>query len=182
MEDSELTHIIQGCLKEKRESQKLLYEKFYGYGMSFCLRYSKNMDDAVEILNDGFLKVFNNLKTFDLDRPFKPWFKRIVINTAINHLKKNEKYMNNERLDGVEQPFAMENILSKIGYDEVLLMIQKLSNAYRTVFNLYVIDGYKHEEIANMLGISVGTSKSNLSKAREKLQGMVKEKLGSNYV
>ncbi len=150
--------------------------------MSFCLRYSKNTDDAVEILNDGFLKVFNNLKTFDLDRPFKPWFKRIVINTAINHLKKNEKYMNNERLDGVEQPFAMENILSKIGYDEVLLMIQKLSNAYRTVFNLYVIDGYKHEEIANMLGISVGTSKSNLSKAREKLQAMVKEKLGSNYV
>jgi RNA polymerase sigma factor (sigma-70 family) len=182
VEDQAVLHIIQGCIKEQREAQRLLYEKFYGYGMSFCLRYAPNMDDALEILNDGFLKVYNNLKGFDQNRPFKPWFKRIVINTAINHVKKNAKFMKSETLDGSERHLAaIDNILSKIGYEEVLAMIQQLSNAYRTVFNLYVIDGYKHEEIADLLGISVGTSKSNLSKAREKLQALVREKMGAAW-
>ncbi len=174
--DTDLTEVLLGCLKENRQSQKLLYEKFYGYGMSVCVRYAKNEDDAIEILNDGFLKVFNGLKKFDLNRPFKPWFRKIVINEAINHFKKHEKRMKNEQIKEAESSHSIDDILSKIAYEEVVTMIQTLSAAYRTVFNLYVIDGYKHEEIAEMLGISEGTSKSNLSKAREKLQKLVKEK------
>jgi RNA polymerase sigma factor (sigma-70 family) len=174
--DTELTEILKKCLKDDRTSQKLLYEKFYGYGMSVCLRYAKDEDDAIEILNDGFLKVFNGLKKFDLERPFRPWFRKIVINEAINHFKKHEKRMKNELLKEAEGSTSIDDILSKIAYEEVVAMIQLLSAAYRTVFNLYVIDGYKHEEIADMLGISVGTSKSNLSKAREKLQTLVKER------
>ncbi|TAH21738.1 MAG: RNA polymerase sigma factor [Cytophagales bacterium] len=144
--------------------------------MSVCIRYTKNEDDAIEVLNDGFLKVFNGLKKFDLTRSFKPWFRRIVINEAINHFKKHEKHMKNEQIKDTEANSTIDDILSKIAYEEVIAMIQTLSMAYRTVFNLYVIDGYKHEEIAEMLGISIGTSKSNLSKAREKLQALVKEK------
>ena len=174
--DKEIVELLKKCLKDDRQSQKLLYENFYGYGMSICLRYAKNEDDAIEILNDGFLKVFNGLKKFDLERPFRPWFRRIVINEAINHFKKHQKRMKNELLKEAEGSNAIDDILSKIAYEEVVAMIQLLSAAYRTVFNLYVIDGYKHEEIADMLGISVGTSKSNLSKAREKLQAIVKER------
>lgn len=174
--DTDLEELLKGCLKESRQSQKLLYEKFYGYGMSVCIRYAKDEDDAIEILNDCFLKVFNGLKKFDLNRPFKPWFRRIIINEAINHFKKHEKRMKNEQIKGTEANSSIDDILSKIAYEEVVAMIQTLTTAYRTVFNLYVIDGYKHEEIANMLGISIGTSKSNLSKAREKLQILVKEK------
>jgi RNA polymerase sigma factor (sigma-70 family) len=174
--DTDLEELLKGCLKDSRQSQKLLYEKFYGYGMSVCIRYAKDEDDAIEILNDCFLKVFNGLKKFDLSRPFKPWFRRIIINEAINHFKKHEKHMKNEQIKGTEANSSIDDILSKIAYEEVVAMIQTLTTAYRTVFNLYVIDGYKHEEIANMLGISIGTSKSNLSKAREKLQLLVKEK------
>ncbi len=174
--DTDLEELLKGCLKDSRQSQKLLYEKFYGYGMSVCIRYAKDEDDAIEILNDCFLKVFNGLKKFDLSRPFKPWFRRIIINEAINHFKKHEKRMKNEQIKGTEANSSIDDILSKIAYEEVVAMIQTLTTAYRTVFNLYVIDGYKHEEIANMLGISIGTSKSNLSKAREKLQLLVKEK------
>ncbi len=174
--ETDLEELLKGCLKDSRQSQKLLYEKFYGYGMSVCIRYAKDEDDAIEILNDCFLKVFNGLKKFDLSRPFKPWFRRIIINEAINHFKKHEKRMKNEQIKDTEANSSIDDILSKIAYEEVVAMIQTLTTAYRTVFNLYVIDGYKHEEIAKMLGISVGTSKSNLSKAREKLQLLVKEK------
>ncbi len=174
--DTDLDEVLKGCLKDHRQSQKLLYEKFYGYGMSVCIRYAKDEEDAIEILNDCFLKVFHGLKKFDLSRPFKPWFRRIIINEAINHFKKHEKRMKNELLKEAEASHAIDDILSKIAYDEVVAMIQTLTAAYRTVFNLHVIDGYKHEEIADMLGISVGTSKSNLYKAREKLQALVKEK------
>jgi RNA polymerase sigma-70 factor (ECF subfamily) len=174
--DTDLDEVLKGCLQDRRQSQKLLYEKFYGYGMSVCIRYAKDEEDAIEILNDCFLKVFNGLKKFDLNRPFKPWFRRIIINEAINHFKKHEKRMKNELLKEAEASHTIDDILSKIAYDEVVAMIQTLTAAYRTVFNLHVIDGYKHEEIADMLGISIGTSKSNLSKAREKLQLLVKEK------
>jgi len=174
--DTDLEEILKGCLKESRQSQKLLYERFYSYGMSVCIRYTKDENGAIEVLNDCFLKIFKGLKKFDLARPFKPWFRRIIINEAINHFKKYEKYMKNEQIKDTEANSTIDDILSKIAYEEVVSMIQTLSVAYRTVFNLYVIDGYKHEEIANMLGISIGTSKSNLSKAREKLQLLVKEK------
>jgi RNA polymerase sigma-70 factor (ECF subfamily) len=180
--DKDLVEVLKGCLRENRQSQKLLYEKFYGYGMSVCIRYARNEDDAIEILNDGFMKVFTGLRKFDFERPFKPWFRRIIINEAINHFKKHEKQMKNEPIREAESNQSIDDILSQIAYEEVVSIIQTLSAAYRTVFNLYVIDGYKHEEISEILGISVGTSKSNLSKARDKLQQLVKEKLASKYV
>ena len=171
--ETDLAAIIYGCRKKQRDSQRQLYHRFYAYGMSICLRYGDDEQEAILILNDGFLKVFNNLKKYDLSRPFKPWFRKILVNTAINHVRKYKKRQLRVDMDAAKHVLDREDILSRINYQELMAMVQSLTIGYRTVFNLYVIDGYKHEEIAEMLGISVGTSKSNLWKARERLKEMV---------
>lgn len=166
----------------QRGSQKMLYQEFYAYGMSICLRYADNRDEAAEILNDGFMKVFHNIARFDLTRPFKPWLRRIIVNTAINHYHQKNRALKAEELDRVDQSASEEKILSGISYDEILEMLRKLPPAYRTVFNLHVIEGYKHEEIAAMLGVSVGTSKSNLFKAKEQLRRILSNFFEADYV
>ncbi len=148
---------------------------FYAYGMSITLRYADSRNQAASILNDAFMKVFTNIKDFDTDRPFKPWLRQIIVNTAINHYHKNQKQKEMMELEEVsDQKISREEeILSGITYDEIIEMVQQLSPVYRTVFNLHVIEGYKHREIAEMLDISVGTSKSNLSKAKQNLQSIL---------
>ncbi len=126
------------------------------------------------------MKIFSNLKSFDLKKPFKPWFRKILINTCINNLRK-KKIVFTGAIEEVNIPSNQADILSSISYDEILEMIRKLSPAYRTVFNLYVIEGYKHEEIAEMLAISIGTSKSNLSKAKKQMQIILREYFQEDY-
>jgi RNA polymerase sigma-70 factor (ECF subfamily) len=170
--------LIKGCRKRRRESQKELYRRYYAYGMSIALRYAESRDEAAMILNDAYMKAFSNIKQYDINRPFKAWFRRIIINTAINHFHKNEKKRQAEIMAAdLEQVSVPETITSGISYQEIIAMVQELSPAYRTVFNLYVIEGYKHQEIAEMLGISIGTSKSNLSKAKRNLQVMLEKRL-----
>lgn len=169
--NKKIAQLLKACVKNKREAQKELYKQFYSYSMSICMRYSHSREEAVEIMNDGFLKVFTYLKKFDMDKPFQPWLRRILINCAIDYFKKENKHTFQVELEealGAES--SLETQLDSITYDEMLELIRRLSPAYRTVFNLHAIEGYKHEEIAEKLGISVGTSKSNYSKARKKLQ------------
>ena len=169
-----LYNLLKGCLKNDRKCQRSLYEHFYSYGMSISLRYSDNREEAVELLNEAFMKAFTNLKKFDLTKPFKPWFRTILINTCINNFKKKKSSISME-LDEAKNHSTPDEILSGISYREILDMIRKLSPAYRTAFNLYVIEGYKHEEIAGMLNISVGASKSNLFKAKKHMQWILKD-------
>ena len=175
-----LQFLLKGCLKNDRKSQRELYRQFYSYGMSICLRYADHRDEAAETLNEAFMNVFKNLGKFDFTRPFKPWFRRILINTCINNFKKKNLRFT-EDVEAAANSSEAENILSGIAYDEILEMIRKLSPAYRAVFNLYVIEGYKHEEISEMLGISIGTSKSNLAKARKNLQEILKLYFKEDY-
>lgn len=146
--------------------------------MSISLRYADSRDHAAEILNDAFMKVFDNIRSYDPDRPFKPWLRMIIVNTAINHF---HKYKNNGYFEEYEESENKigrdERIISGISYREIIDMIQQLSPAYKTVFNLYVIEGFKHKEIARMLDISVGTSKSNLHKAKKALQSILEKNL-----
>jgi RNA polymerase sigma factor (sigma-70 family) len=174
--------ILKGCRKNDRESQKLLYERFYGYAMSICLRYADNRDEASLILNDGFMKIFSGMKQFDLTRPLKPWLRKIMVNTSINHYKEKQRLIHAEEMELAAQESESENIISGISYQEIIDMLHKLSPAYRTVFNLYVIEGYKHEEIAKMLGITVGTSKSNLFKAKDQLKKILNDFFEEDYV
>ena len=175
-----LTDLVKGCLENDRKSQRNLYQDFYGYGLSICLRYSENRDEAVELLNEAFMKVFKNLKKFDLSKPFKPWLRTILINTCINNFRK-KKLDFNTGLEEADNQAVAENILSGISYQEILDMIRKLSPAYRAVFNLHVIEGYKHDEIAEMLNISVGASKSNLFKAKKHLRVILNEYFQEDY-
>ena len=146
------------------------------------MRYCNNTDDASEIVNDGFLKIYRNFNTFnphysDVEASLKGWMKRIMINTAIDHIRKNnQRFLVAEIFDNhFNIADETETSIDKLSYDEILAIVQKLSPVYRAVFNLYVIDGFKHEEIAEQLDISVGASKSNLSKARANLKKMLQE-------
>lgn len=162
-------------MKKDRKSQKELYRLYYGYAMRICLRYAKSKDEAVEMVNDGFMKVFMHLQRYDKTRSFNAWISTIMINTSIDYYRNRIKQMEMEELNAKHEMEDSENILSHLHYEDIILLVQKLSYAYRTVFNLFAIDGYSHEEIAEMLSISVGTSKSNLFKARENLKKMLVE-------
>lgn len=162
--------LLKGCLKNDRQSQKMFYEHFYAYGMSICLRYTSGRSEATEVLNEAFMKVFTKLEMYDAQKSLKGWIRRIMINTSIDYYRQNHRYTESEDIDNALHVSTPESTLSNISYDEIINEIQELTPAYRNVFNLYVIDGYKHEEIAEQLGISVGTSKSNLSRARAILQ------------
>lgn len=166
--------IWQGLVRNNRKDQEVLYRRYYSYGMSVCLRYTNTREEAKELLHDGFMVMFQDPKKFDPNQAFKPWFRRVLVNLCINHFRKYQGKQEESSLDEVKeldssQPTALENLQ----FEELLVLILKLPAAYRAVFNLYVLDGYSHEEIANLLDISIGTSKSNLSRARQKLRAML---------
>ncbi|MEO9483922.1 MAG: RNA polymerase sigma factor [Ekhidna sp.] len=174
--------LIKDCQKQKKGSEKALYEHFFSYGMSVSLRYTATYEEAVEILNDSYMKVFKTIKNFKNDT-FKGWFRRIIINTATDHYRKMKKFDFLEGYDAgnANAIYAEELITAQLSYEDLLGLVQQLSPSYRTVFNLYAIDGYKHEEIAKTLGITTGASKSNLSRARQILKGMIKKTLDYEF-
>ena len=173
MGEEELHQLVTGCLKDDRISQKLLYKTFYGFAMSICLRYAGNRYEAAEVMNQGFYKVFKNLIKYDFTKPFKPWLGRIMVNTSIDYYRSNLKIAHTEDLENAVHVNDTELADKNLSYNELLDMIRELPRSYRTIFNLYAIEGYSHEEIGTMLNISTGTSKSNLHKAREKLKVMI---------
>lgn len=177
-----LNKIIDGCLQQKRKYQQELFKLFYGKMLGVSMRYTKDQDTASEIVQTSFIKVYEKLELYDNKGNFEGWIKRIVINTAIDLIRKSKKdpYVNdlNEdyTLSNVEENvFEEEELeLSQIKNELIIKAIQNLSPAYQTVFNLYVIEDYSHKEIAELLNISEGTSKSNLSKAKVNLQKILK--------
>ena len=178
----ELSMHIKGCALNDRESQKKIYSSFYGYAMTVCGRYSNNRDDAVDILQDGFLKIFKEIYRYkplytDGVSSFIGWLRKIMVCTAIDHFRKNHKHRFTTNLDdGVIQAGGGEDALDRISYEEIIKSVQELTPQYRAVFNLFIIEGLSHEEISDQLGISIGTSKSNLSKARRQLQKILFKK------
>jgi len=181
MSDEELHHLIQGCVKQDSRSQKLLYKAFYGFSMAICLRYATNQYEAAEVLNQGFYKIFTKIEAYNTSRPFKAWLGRIMMNTAIDYYRSNLKMAYAQDLDTAEHIGEVSMADNNLNYNDLLAMIQKLPQSYRTVFNLFAIDGYTHEEIAEMLDINIGTSKSNLFKARQKLKQMIMSADASAY-
>jgi len=178
----EIKHIIHGCVEANRESQKEFYKMFYGFAMAICMRYCNTKDEAMEVVNDGFLKIYRELHQFkpayeNYEASLKGWMKRIIVNTSIDHFRKNSKsYLVGEINDlHHEITDTQESSINKLSYKEIMEIIQRLSPVYRAVFNLHVIDGFTHEEIASQLNIAVGTSKSNLAKAKINIQKMLKE-------
>lgn len=178
---TELEALLQGCRNGNRKSQELLYRQFYGYAMSVCMRYTRTKDEAIEVLNDGFMKVFTKTEKYDPEKSFKGWLRRIMINTALDFYRQEVKHYFHEDVMLVETASVSETVLDELQHEELIKLVQLLSPAYRMVFNLYAIDGYSHEEIAEQLDISIGTSKSNLARAREHLRNMLKQRGYDKY-
>lgn len=180
--DKKLKHLIKGCRKGKENSQLALYRHFYSYGMAICLRYCDSRETALEVLNDGFLKVFQNINQYDEQQPFKPWLRRILINASIDHHRRYQvKLTMVESTEPAEETSTYNEALDQLEYKDLLKLVQGLSPGYRLVFNLYAIEGLSHKEIAQQLDISEGTSKSNLAKARRKIQELMNDWWGIAY-
>ena len=169
-------NLIQACIREERWAQKQLYEDKYSSMMGVCLRYSNNREDALDILHEGFIKVFNNLTKYQPGTSLSAWMRRIMVNTAIDFYRKSIR----RRTEDIETAYDLStsdpDAISQCTEKEILESIQTLSPAYRSVFNLYVIEGFSHKEIANQLGITESTSRSNLVKARAKLKAILAKK------
>lgn len=175
--------LIEGCLKNDRRSQEKLFKLYYGKMLGVCMRYSNDRDSAEEVLQEGFIKIFEKLERFDYKGSFEGWIRRIMANTAIDHIRKSKKDPilsdNDEDFKlGSENPVVAKEDLEFVGIKAEIALdaVRNLSPAYRAVFNLYVMEEYTHKEIAEILNISEGTSKSNLSKAKLNLQKILKEK------
>jgi RNA polymerase sigma-70 factor (ECF subfamily) len=179
----QLKAIIDGCLQNDRRSQEQLFKLFYGKMLPVCIRYVSDRDTAQEVLQEGFIKVFEKLGAFDHKGSFEGWIRRIVANTAIDAIRKSKKdpYRTDNDNDfkiGAEDLMVDREEMETLELKAQVAMeaVQKLSPAYRAVFNLYVLEEYSHKEIGAILGISEGTSKSNLAKAKMNLQKILSEK------
>jgi RNA polymerase sigma factor (sigma-70 family) len=172
MEDKEL---IEGCRNGHLKAQKLLYDRFSRPMYLICLRFSKNEEDAQDILQDAFIKVFKYIKDFREESTLYYWIKRIVINTAINYQRSQLFLHAANDLKGAEHVSAFEDAVSNYNYEELLKLLQSLPDGCRIIFNLFAIEGFKHKEIAEKLGISEGTSKSQFNRAKTLLKEMIAE-------
>lgn len=167
--------LVKGCVDNDRLAQKRLYERYYGKMMGVCMRYANGRDQAGEIVNMGFFKVFKTIETFaKKGGNLEAWIYRIMVNTAIDYLRAELRHQHGD----IEKTVYVEDtsdVIADLAAGQILEMVHRLTPAYRAVFNLYVIEGYNHMEVGEILGISEGTSKSNLAKARAKLQEMIIE-------
>lgn len=171
--ESEEYGFIQACIAKERWAQRKLYEDYYGVLIGVCLRYANNKDEAMDILHDGFIKIYRNIARYQPGTSLVAWMRRIMVNTAIDYYRKQAR----RRTEDIDQAYdvvsRIPGPLSQISTREIMECIQRLSPAYRAVFNLYVIEGYSHKEVADILGITESTSRSNLVKSRIKLKDMM---------
>ncbi|MGI4728802.1 MAG: RNA polymerase sigma factor [Janthinobacterium lividum] len=165
--------LIRQCKHGNLKYQELLYKQFYGYAMGIGLRYSANRDDALEVVNDAFIKVFNTIKSFDERLPLKPWLRRILVNTAIDLRRKNSRNLAEADLDEAVTISTPSAVLTQLHVEDILLMMNALPEINRLVFNLYEVDGYSHEEISRMLQIAESSSRVYLSRAKERLRKLI---------
>ncbi len=166
--------IIKGCLKGDKRYQKLLFDQYAPVLLAVCMRYSSDRQSAEDILQEGFVKIFDNLKRFRKEGSLEGWMKRIMVNTALNHYRSNLRHYYHkdvdEYADSISGPSGIrEDLYAK----DILNIVQKLPPGYRTVFNMFDIEGYSHKEIAKELGVTENTSKTQLLKARKLLRKLL---------
>ncbi len=173
--------LLEGCRKGKRKHQKKLYEKYYAYGIGVCYRYAVNKEDALEILNDSFMKVFRHISSYDEEQAFLPWFRKIIINTALDHFKSTKKAKDTLQTEAVDVEVFDTETLDRLDFNDLLGLLNELPGMYRLIFNLYEMEGYSHDEIGEKLGISASTSRSNLTRAKRILRLRYKQYYAKDY-
>ena len=163
--------IIEGCIRKNRRARKELYEQYHRPMLGVCLRYSSSKDEAEDIMLMGFMNIFKKIESFSNKGSFIGWMKRIMVNTAIDNYRKNKKhYKHSDIADFEEEPTLSVEFPDNLAVKDILAMVQSLPQGYKIVFNLFAIEGYSHLEIAEMLNVSVNTSKTQLFHARKFLQ------------
>ena len=165
--------LISGCINGDRKMQEELYKAFAPKMFSICMRYTSCYQEAEDLMQEGFIKAFGNISRFRKEGSFEGWMKRIFINTAIEGYRKNHFINDTLEVEEMRNDLVQQDDFHQLSASDLLKMVSALSPGYRTVFNLYAIEGFNHQEIGNLLGISVGTSKSQLARARYILQKMV---------
>lgn len=181
--DELLNILIQQCQQNDRKAQSEIYQRFSAKLFSICLRYSNNYEDAQDVFQEGFIHIFGKIQQFQFKGSFEGWLKRVMVNFCIErHRKKNYLYVVNEEITMDDHAmdefiFEVEEQVEDLSYEELLSFIRELPDRYQQVFNLYAIEGYTHQQIADLLNISVGTSKSNFFRAREKLMESIQRKI-----
>ena len=166
----ELQVTIKYCCKGETRAQEKLYKMFYNYGMSIALRYAHDRFISGEIYNDSFMKIFKNLDKYDVSKNFKSWLRQIIIHTAIDTYRKELKHNNQNELAENEEKLYHTDVIDKLNADDIIRLVQSLPHLYRIVFNMYEVEGYRHEEIARTLNIAQSTSRSCLTRAKSKLR------------
>lgn len=174
--------LLKGCKRGRPKSQEALYQRFASAMYGICLQYASNEEDAQDILQEGFIKVFAKLEQVKNPAAFPGWIRRLMINTALEKYRSQVILQRVDDLKGEAHEAFDDRIFSELTCEELVKLIQTLTPKYRLVFNLYAIEGYSHREISDELGISVGTSKSNLSRARAILQEKIRNIYGSAIV
>ena len=170
--------IIEGCQKGNRKAQNMLYHNYRYQLFGVCLRYSKDRQEAEDLLQEGFITIFKNLYQYRPIGSFKAWMHTVVVRVALQHVRRQKKLFSPIDINQLADEYQThEDIFSDFRAKELIKMIQKLPNGYRAVFNLYVLEGYAHKEIAEMLGVTIGTSKSQLSKAKAMLKRMLEKSI-----
>jgi RNA polymerase sigma-70 factor (ECF subfamily) len=173
--NTEYRDIIRRSLDGDQAAQKALYDALAGKMYGVCLRYASDEAEARDMLQDGFIRVFQSLGRFRFEGSFEGWVRRIIVNTALEHLRKEDYRTTSIEESNFQDPPGNEDVEAGLSAQDLLGMVRELSPQYRMVFNLYAIEGYSHKEISKMLNISEGTSKSNLSRARTILQERIKK-------
>jgi RNA polymerase sigma factor (sigma-70 family) len=170
-------HLIEGCSRNDRKAQKLLYERYSPMLLGICCRYTRNLAEAEDVMQEGFVKIFSHIYQYSGIGSFEGWLKRIMVNTAITHYRSNQKHFNQLDITEIRESKIEDHSPVEVDFsqEDLLKVIRLLPRGYQLVFNLFAIEGYSHKEIGEMLGIDIGTSKSQLSRARTILQFKLKE-------
>ncbi|MBT3206973.1 MAG: sigma-70 family RNA polymerase sigma factor [Bacteroidetes bacterium] len=181
--------LVEACIRGDRKSQQYLYQTFYGKMLVVCRRYADNNEDAKDILHDGFIKVFQKISGFKNLGSLEGWIRRIIVNNAIDNVRKKKEFLLSSEDDTTLENIAYEandeteaEMLTKMKAKLIVKLMQKLTPKYRAVFNLYAIENYQHKEIAEILNISIGTSKSNYSKAKAKIKDFYQDYVNKNEI
>ncbi|WP_097127958.1 RNA polymerase sigma factor [Spirosoma fluviale] len=175
MADNSVADIIRGCRRGREVAMQAFYERFHSYALSVALAYASDREDALELVNDSFLKAFGNMNAMKNEESVLPWLRKIVVNTAIDYYRKRRKQAFNVSTDVVEttleEPYLNDNaIFAQLSAEHIITVLQQLPLPYRLVFSLYVLDGFAHREIAEQLGITESTSRSHLTEANRRLR------------
>jgi len=165
--------IVSKCKSGSIKYQELLYKQFYGYAMGVSMRYSLNEDDALEVVNDAFIKIFNNIQSYNSDKPFRAWLRTIVVNTAIDRRRKELKHQANTDIEDAYNVGSNASAIENLNAQDILRLMKQLPQIQLTIFNMYEIDGYNHDEIGQILNLPASSSRVYLSRAKEKLRHLI---------